>query len=84
MPEALRRVQPTLLSDMLIEQEWVQEPRSLSEIVDTIDELVTKVWYDRHQLRRQRIEEGKIKIVDKETFPIQNRTEQTIQRDIWE
>jgi hypothetical protein len=52
--------------------------------VDTIDELVTKVWYDRHQLRRQRIEEGKIKIVDKETFPVQNHIERTIQRDIWE
>jgi hypothetical protein len=83
--EALRRVQPVRFADLMIEQEWVEEPRRLTEIVDAIDELVTKVWYNRHQIRRERIESGKIKLVEKETFPtnLLDRT-RPIQRDIWE
>ncbi len=82
--EALRRVQPVQFADLMIEQEWVEEPRRLTEIVDVIDELCTKVWYNRHQLRRQLIERGKIRLVEKEKFPIKNHLRRPIQRDIWE
>lgn len=82
--EALRRVAPTQFADLMIEQEWVEEPRRLTEILDAIDELVTKVWYDRHQVRRQKIECGEIKIVEKETFPVKDHRHRPIQRDIWE
>jgi hypothetical protein len=82
--EALRRVQPAQFADLMIEQEWVEEPRRLTEIVDVIDELCTKVWYNRHQLTRQLIERGKIKLVEKETFPVKNHLRRPIQRDIWE
>ena len=82
--EALRRVAPTQFADLMIEQEWVEEPRRLTEILDAIDELVTKVWYDRHQVSRQKIECGEIKIVEKETFPVKNHRHRPIQRDIWE
>jgi hypothetical protein len=84
MGEALRRVQPAQFADLMIEQEWVEEPRRLTEIVDAIDELCTKVWYNRHQLRRQQIERGKIKIVEKEIFPVKDHLRRPIQRDIWE
>lgn len=82
--EALRRVCPEQFSELLIEQEWPEEPRRLSEIVTAIDELVTKVWYNRHQVLRQKIEQGKIKIVDKEIFPVKDHRRRPIQRDIWE
>ena len=82
--EALRRVQPTHFSELMIEQQWLEEPRRLTEIADTIDELVTKVWYNRHQVRREQIERGKIKLVEKEKFPIKNHARRPIQRDIWE
>jgi hypothetical protein len=82
--EALRRVHPAQFSDLMIEQEWVEEPRRLTEIVDSIDELCTKVWYNRHQLRRQQIKLGKIKIVEKEQFPVKNHLRRPIQRNIWE
>jgi hypothetical protein len=82
--EALRRVQPEQFSDLMIEQEWIEEPRRLTEILDAIDELVTKVWYNRHQVRRQKIERGKIKLVEKETFPVKDHLRRPIQRDIWE
>lgn len=82
--EALRRVKPAQLADLMIEQEWAPEPRRMTEIVDTIDELVTKVWYNRHQVRREMIEAGKIQLVEKETFPVKDHQRRPIQRDIWE
>jgi len=80
----LRRVQPALLSDIAIEHEWTQEPRRLKEILEAIDLLWNQVWYDRHMLTRQRIESGRTKIVEKETFPIKNHRTRPIQRDVWE
>lgn len=82
--EALRRVQPILFADLLIEQDWIEEPRRLTEIVDAIDELCTKIWYNRHQVTREKIERGKIEIVEKETFPVKNHLRRPIQRDVWE
>ncbi len=84
LSEALQHIQPEEFNNLMSELEWVEEPRGLTEIVDTIDELVNKVWYNRHQVRRQLIERGKIKLVDKETFPVKDHTRRPIQRDIWE
>ena len=82
--EALRRVRPAQFADLMIEQEWVEEPRRLTEIVDAIGELIDKVWYNRHQVTREKIESGETKIVEKETFPIKDHADRPIQRDIWE
>ena len=67
----------------MIEQEWVEEPRRLTEIVESIGELIDKVWYNRHQVRREMIEDGRIELVEKETFPIKDHAKRPIQRDIW-
>lgn len=82
--QALRRVQPEQFADLMIEYQWIEEPRRLTEILNAIDELTTKVWYNRHQIRRQKIQGGKIKIVEKETFPVKDHLRRPIQRDIWE
>ena len=81
--EALQRIEPELMSDITLEREWTQDTRLLSEILNSIDELTDKVWYDRHQMRLQLIENGALKIVDKEIFPIDAHTRRPIQRDIW-
>ena len=52
--------------------------------MEAIDRLFHQVWYNRHQVTRQKIERGKIKIVDKETFPVKNHLRRPIQRDVWE
>jgi hypothetical protein len=80
----LQRVNPALVSDLMMEQEWTDEPRLLSEIVDVIGELIDKVWYNRHKFREWQIERGKIKLVEKETFPVKNHERRPIQRDVWE
>jgi PIN domain len=84
LSEALQRVKPALVSDLMLEQEWTEEPRRLAEIVEAVGELLDKVWYNRHQVRREKIEGGEIKVVEKEAYPPTDYRERTIQRDIWE
>lgn len=58
--------------------------RSVSDIANSIEELVDKVWYNRHKVREEQIEAKHIQLVDKETFPTPPGTVRPIQRDIWE
>ncbi|WP_295990861.1 PIN domain-containing protein [Rugamonas sp.] len=84
LAEALRRVEPSFVSELLWEQSWNQEPRSLTEMLREEDKLTMQVWYNRHWVRREKIEAGKIKIVEKETdAQLRSRREATIQKDIW-
>jgi hypothetical protein len=84
LSEALRRLKPALVTDLMLEHEWTEEPRRLTEILDVVSELTDKVWYNRHQFRKQQIQRGKIKLVEKETFPVKNHARRPIQRDVWE
>lgn len=56
--EALRRVAPAQFADLMIEQEWVEEPRRLTEIIAAMDELFEKIWWNRHQNWLYSIESG--------------------------
>jgi len=82
--EALRRVRPDLVSELLAELgEWERPLRTLSEIMAAESELCDKVWYNRHQVRREQVEAGEIQLVKKETFPTPPGQTRPIQRDIW-
>jgi hypothetical protein len=83
LADMLRRVDAELLTDEMLMQEWVEEPRSASEIVDAMDVLFDQVWYNRHQNLRFKIENGIIKEVEKETYPRPQGAGETIQRDVW-
>ncbi|MEO6837283.1 MAG: PIN domain-containing protein [Ginsengibacter sp.] len=63
LSEALKHIQPNLITDKMIEEEFDFEPRSLNEILKAEDELTNKIWYNRHQIRVEKIENGIIKIV---------------------
>jgi PIN domain len=65
LAEALKHIQPDLITDKMIEEEFSFEPRSYSEIMEIEGELTNKIWYNRHQIRAEKIEDGKIKIVTK-------------------
>lgn len=78
--EAVKRVRPDLVSDLMLEHEgWVEQTRSLSEIVEAIDEMCNKVWYDRHQLLQQQIDDGRHKLVENDEPYGQHAT----RHDIW-
>jgi hypothetical protein len=84
LPEALRRVEPSLVTDMMIEQSWTQDPRGLTEILEAEDLLFNQVWYNRHWNLRIGVEEGRVKVVEKETYPRRPGARETVQRDVWE
>jgi hypothetical protein len=62
----------------------VEQPRRLTEIVDAIGELLDKVWYNRHQVTREKLERGTIKIIEKESLPVKDHLRRPIQHGVWE
>lgn len=83
LAEALRRVEPSLVTDVMLEQSSIQEPRGLGEILEAEDLLFHQVWYNRHWSLQVGVEEGRIKVVDKEAYPRPRDSPETIQRDVW-
>ncbi|PSN13922.1 hypothetical protein C7293_13845 [filamentous cyanobacterium CCT1] len=84
LTEALRRIEPSLLMGIMFESSWTQEPRGLSEILEAENLLFYQVWYNRHWNLRIDVEEGNVKIVDKETYPKPPNAPKTIQSNVWE
>lgn len=68
LAECLRRIDPMRVTYAMWEQEWDQEPRSLTEMLDAMDRLTTQVWYNRHKYVAWQIERGKHKIVSREEW----------------
>lgn len=83
LAEALKRVDPDLISDVTIEHEWAEPPRSLKEIDDALDLLWHQVWYNRHQNLRIRIERSETQIVQEEAFPAKDPLNRPIGRAVW-
>jgi hypothetical protein len=84
LAEALRRVEPSLVSEVMMEQSWTQEPRGLTEILEAEELLFNQVWYNRHWNLRIGVQEGRVKVVEKETYPRPAGARETVQRDVWE
>lgn len=82
LAEALHRIKPELVTDIMIEHEWELVPRSLKEILDVEVELESKIWYNRHQIRCEKIQRGKIKIINAKDFNV-SKTQTTITKTIW-
>lgn len=83
LSEALNDIKPKLISDMLVEREaFDRNPRTLTEILQAEDEFVTKVWYNRHQIRQEKIDEGTIKIIEDIDFKPET-AQDTITKSIW-
>lgn len=84
LSEALHALFPRLVPRMLLYFEAIDEPvRSASTILAEEDRLVDLVWYNRHKIREERIEEGRIKIIEDTADPLYNNSD-AILKDIWE
>jgi len=83
LPEALNFVNNELVKDIEFENDWNFEPRGLTEILEVERDLEQMIWYNRHQIRAQMIEEGEIKLIDGKDFDIKT-VNKTIVKDIWE
>ena len=83
LAEALQRIRPDLVTDIMIEQELLFEPRTITEILEAENEMLEKVWYNRHQIRLYKITKGQVKIIDREKYSPAT-AHKTIVKDIWE
>lgn len=63
--DCLRRIDPHLVSDVMFEYAYEQEPRSLTEMLNALDRLATEVWHNRNMNTQWAIDHGKHKIVTK-------------------
>ena len=66
--EALRRIDPSEVSEIMLESSFDQEPRGLHEILEAEDLLFHQVWHNRHMNLRWSIEHGKVRVVDRDTW----------------
>jgi hypothetical protein len=82
LAEAVHRISPDMVTDIMIQNEWVEESRSLSEILEIEGELEDKIWYNRHQNWLYRIQIGEDKIV--ETIPEGKYVPNVTPREIFE
>lgn len=84
LAELLRRIDPSAVTELIWEQMWQQEPRSLSEILAAHEMLWRQVWYNRHKNREWIIQQGKIKIVPRDVWENGKRDNQSqIIDEIW-
>jgi hypothetical protein len=81
--ELLKRIDSALLAELKFEEEFAFEPRSEKEIFSESEDLAMMIWYDRHQMRRQKIEGGTIRIVPDVDWKI-SEAKDTITHSIWE
>jgi hypothetical protein len=77
---AIKIVDDEILEDMQFEYDFTEETRGLREILSVMDELVDKVWYNRHCNRLVDIENGDIRIVPDGTKKYGNNV---IHESIW-
>ncbi|MEA5447817.1 PIN domain-containing protein [Leptolyngbya sp. CCNP1308] len=60
---AIKFLDEDILDDAQFEHDFTEETRSLQEILSAMDELVDKVWYNRHCNWAYHIEDGTIQII---------------------
>lgn len=63
MVSAVNLFDEEILEEVQFEYDYTDETRGLFEILSAMDELVDKVWYNRHQNTLYHIEKGDTKIV---------------------
>lgn len=68
LAECLRRIDPSMVSELVWEQTWDMEPRGLHDLLKAEDLLFHQVWFNRHMNLRWGIERGKVKVVDRATW----------------
>lgn len=83
LAELIRKIDSDLITGVMLENEWSDEQRTMSEIVSVEAELTDKLWYNRHQIWKERIEEGKIKLIDRKDYS-GKYSQDTMVKDIWQ
>jgi len=80
LAEGLRRVAPAMVTEVMLEYSMAEEPRGLSEILEAEDLLFHQVWYTRHLFLMHGVRTGRVKVVEKESYPRSPGAPETITR----
>jgi hypothetical protein len=83
LTDVLNELHPDLLADRDLEFGYSQQSRRLSEILEAEHLLFRQVWYNRHQNLRFEIEEGEIKVLDKEHYSTTPYRQDEILDTVW-
>jgi hypothetical protein len=83
LTEALNSINSELIDEVEFQNDWELEPRGITEIWKAEKELEEKIWYNRHQIRAEKIAKGEIEIIDMAEFNVENANS-TIVNTIWE
>lgn len=62
--EVIRQIDGDLLDEFTLEDEFVEQPRKLSEILDAQMLLFRQVWYHRHHNLRHQVNTGEVRLVE--------------------
>jgi PIN domain len=81
--EALKTINPELIDEIETENDWRFEPRGFTEMLAMENELIEKIWYNRHKNLAYKVKTGKVKIIDIKDFSIKT-SDKTIERNVWE
>jgi hypothetical protein len=85
LAEALRRIDASQVTDLMLEYSWTQEPRGLKEILEAEELLFNQVWYNRKWNIIAMVRSGKWKLVNKEPDPPHplGGPSRTMSRSLW-
>ncbi len=67
LASAINLIDEDCLAGIKFEYDYTEETRGLRDILDAMDEIVDKVWYNRHQYLMWQIENGEIEIIPEGT-----------------
>lgn len=86
LTDFIRKIEPVFLEPSVLRAMGYEfEPRTLSAMVEAMDELAEQVWYNRHKCREQQFQRGKLKLVTHDEWVKAGRNNQThIVDSVWD
>ena len=80
--KTINEIFPDILEEIEYEESWFEEGRGFFEIVEHMNEFCDRIWYNRHLIRKYKIEEGIIEVVEKKEYNTYNPNQ--ILTHIWD
>jgi hypothetical protein len=82
--DALNKFRPDEFNDIMVEQSWFEPPRRYVDIVEAIEKLREQVWYNRHQVWNEKLENGEAILIGDDEERGKDPVGLRIHRRVWE
>lgn len=84
LTEALRRIDPSFVTEVMLDYSFDQEPRGLNELLEAEHLHFHQVWYNRHWNLRHAIESGQHRLVSREEWERGKDSQHTTIEEVWD